>query len=138
MSAKGITKFKVEGYCIFYQERGERVSFGISTPEIPTGEIEKLFNAGSVKLIQKEFKFSPEYKNFSFFAGSKLDHLPKDQQGINPKGKKVSAEFSISVAQANEKFPAKAFINMKSISILPGQKEKVEQQDLTTGWGAGA
>ena len=67
-----------------------------------------------------------------------MGYLPKNQQGVNPKGKDVTVEFSITVAQATDKFPSKAFINIRSVELKPAESSKVEEQDLVAGWGAGA
>ena len=57
---------------------------------------------------------------------------------MNPKGKKIKIDFSIFVAKASDKYPAKAFINAKSVEVLESNVEKAEKQDLTAGWGSGA
>ena len=129
--------FKAEGRCIYYQEAGKRVRYGISSLEIPKEEISKS-HLKDIELISKEFNFSEEYKNFSFFGSTNMGYLPKNQQGVNPKGKDVNVEFSITVAQATDKFPAKAFINIRSVELKPAESSKVEEKDLVAGWGAGA
>ena len=133
------TTFKAEGKCIYYEENGERVTYGISSLEIPKEAIAKEF-AANIKLIAKAFKYNKEYKNYSFFAANTLTSLPEDQRGINPKGKKVSLEFNINIADKSTKYPPKAFVNVTSVKV-DGIKEEVVDLDESTetaGWGAGA
>ena len=140
--AKRVT-FKAEGKCIYYQESGSRVSYGISSLEIPKEAISKEF-ANELKLIAKAFKYSEEYKNYSFFAGNTISTLPEDQRGVNPKGKNVVVEFNINIAHKSAKYPARAFVNVTSVALKESNESKEEKAEVVedntpiAGWGAGA
>ena len=109
-------------------------------------------------MINKQFKGSKEYPGASFYAGTKLSYLPESQRGINPKGKNVEVVFTVSIAAGNEKYPARAFLNPRSVEVLAqsenetakaeavkiietvdaSEVKEVKAKTPVTGFGAGA
>ena len=151
-----LPEFKVKGKCIFYIEENERVKYSIAIDDAQLSEIKETiaseYGTKDLGLIGKQFKGSKEYPGASFYAGTKLSYLPEAQRGINPKGKQVEVVFTVSIAAGNEKYPARAFLNPRSVEVLDSALQIAEKQDLAdekaeeeaevktsvTGFGAGA
>ena len=91
---------------------------GFSVKELPHKELESQLTDEELKLVKAQIAYSAEYNNYSLFAGNKTDYLPEEQRGVDFKGKRVKANISINVVKANAAYPAKAFLNLRSVSKI--------------------
>ena len=162
MARSKLPEFTVKGKCIFYIEENERVKYSIAIDDAQLSAVKEgissEYGTKDLGLINKQFKGSKEYPGASFYAGTKLSYLPESQRGINPKGKNVEVVFTVSIAAGNEKYPARAFLNPRSVEVLAqsenetakaeavkiietvdaSEVKEVKAKTPVTGFGAGA
>ena len=115
---KRLPSIEVEGYCTYYKQAGLNSRMGFSVKALPSKSLEDQMTEEEIKLFKKQVAYSAEYNNYSLFAGNKTDYLPEEQRGIDFKGKKVKAVISINVAKETPAYPAKAFLNLRSVKTI--------------------
>ena len=115
---KRLPQIEVEGFCTYYKEAGPNSRMGFSVKDMPYGKLKALLSASELALVKQQVAYNKEYDNHSLFAGNKTDYLPENQRGIDFKGKRVKATISINVAKATPAYPAKAFLNLRSVDKI--------------------
>ena len=115
---KRLPSIEVEGFCTYYKEAGPNSRMGFSVKDLPNKDLEAQLTAAEIKLVKQQIAYSSEYNNYSLFAGNKTEYLPESQRGVDFKGKKVKATISINVAKATPAYPAKAFLNLRSVDKI--------------------
>ena len=115
---ESLPSIEVEGYCTYYKQAGDNSRMGFSVRELPHKSLESQLNDTELKLVKQQIAYSAEHNNYSLFAGNKTDYLPEAQREVDFKGKKVKATISIKVVKANPTYPARAFLNLRSVEKI--------------------
>ena len=115
---KRLPSIEVEGFCTYYKQAGDNTKLGFSVKNLPHKSLESQLTDEELKLVKKQIAYSAEYNNYSVFAGNKTEYLPENQRDVDFKGQRVKATISINVAKANATYPAKAFLNLRSVDKI--------------------
>ena len=117
-SEKRLPSIEVEGFCTYYKQAGDNTKLGFSLKELPHKALESQLSDEELKLVKQQITYSAEYNNYSLFAGNKTEYLPESQRDVDFKRQKVKATISINVAKATPAYPAKAFLNLRSVDKI--------------------
>ena len=115
---KRLPQIEVEGFCTYYKQAGPNSRMGFSVKGLTLDTLKSQMTSKELDLVKQQISYSKEYDNHSLFAGNKTEYLPENQRGIDFKGKRVKATIAINVAQATPAYPAKAFLNLRSVDTI--------------------